>query len=273
MTSQKASEKVNIVLCGASGQMGRRLIQLISSSPSLELTGAVEHKDCPFLGHDAGSLAGVAPLGVVLTDDFTQGAKGAQVYLDFSSPRGVGEHVLKAAQLSLAAVIGVTALGTEVEEKLKEAAKKIALLYAPNMSFGMNLMYKIAAEVATLLGKDYNIEIVEAHHNRKKDAPSGTALMLYEKLKAARGITSDVKKLGRSNVPGPRTSEEIGIHAVRGGDIVGDHQVIYAGPGEVLEIVHRAQSRDAFVTGALRACQWIIGKPPGLYNFSEVLGI
>jgi 4-hydroxy-tetrahydrodipicolinate reductase len=254
--------------------MGQRLVQLVAENPELALAGAVDRRDSPFLGLDAGHIAGVGTLGVNVADDFGPAAAASRVYLDFSSPEGAEEHVLTAARTGTAAVIGVTALSEKATAVIREAAETIPVVLAPNMSFGVNLMYRIAAEAASVLGPDYEMEIVESHHDRKKDAPSGTALALLDRLAAARGLDPAACAVyGRHGTPGARPRNEIGVHAVRGGEIVGTHTVIFAGPGEVLEITHRAQSRDALAGGAIRAAVWIRGKQPGLYSFGDVLGL
>jgi 4-hydroxy-tetrahydrodipicolinate reductase len=254
--------------------MGQRLVQLVGENPELTLAGAVDRRDSPYLGLDAGHIAGMGTLGVIVTGDFASAVEKSGVYLDFSSPEGAVEHVRVAARQGVAAVIGVTALDEKAQAAVREAAASIPVVLAPNMSFGVNLMYRLAAEAAETLGRDYEIEILEAHHSRKRDAPSGTALALLDLLAQARGLDpSACAVFGRSGTPGPRPKDEIGVHAVRGGEIVGTHSVMFAGPGEVLEITHRAQSRDSLAGGAVRAALWIRGKPPGLYSFRDVLGL
>jgi 4-hydroxy-tetrahydrodipicolinate reductase len=253
--------------------MGRVLTRLISENRTLKLSGALESPGSQFLDKDAGEIAGIGSLGVPITSDFSLASKEAEVLIDFSSPEGVGEHIKLAQSLSKPIIVGVTGLGEELLTQIKDASQKIAILHAPNMSLGVNLIYKVVEDIASRLGEDYEIEIVEAHHNRKKDAPSGTALAIFERLKKARSLSDDSKKLGRAGLSGPRPQKEIGIHAIRAGNITGDHTIIFAGPGEVLEVTHRAQSRDAFATGALLAARWIKDKAPGLYSFAEVLGI
>jgi 4-hydroxy-tetrahydrodipicolinate reductase len=265
---------IKVTICGAAGRMGQRLVRLVSENPDLSLAGAVDRKESPYLGLDAGHVSGVGTLGVPITDDFPKAVEGSRLYIDFSTPEGVEEHVKVASRLGVAAVIGVTGLGEETNAAIKEASGNVPVIIAPNMSFGVNLMYKLVAEAAAILGREYEIEIVETHHNRKKDAPSGTALTLLERLAQARGLDpANCGVYGRHGMPGARGKDEIGVHAVRGGEIVGDHKVIFAGPGEVLEITHRSQSRDALAGGAIRAASWIIGKPPGVYTFKEVLGL
>jgi 4-hydroxy-tetrahydrodipicolinate reductase len=268
------SRPTAVTICGVAGRMGQRLVQLVGENPDLTLTGAVDRPGSPYMGLDAGHIAGVGTLGIPVTDDFAPAAEASRVYLDFSSPEGVADHVRTAARLGVAAVIGVTALGEAALAAIREASKAVPVVLAPNMSFGVNLMYRLAAEAAGILGRDYEIEIVEAHHNRKKDAPSGTALELLRRAAAARGLDPEASAVfGRSGAPGARSRDEIGVHAVRGGEIVGTHTIVFAGPGEILEITHRAQSRDALAGGAVKAAIWIHGKPPGLYSFGDVLGI
>ncbi|MDR1165268.1 MAG: 4-hydroxy-tetrahydrodipicolinate reductase [Deltaproteobacteria bacterium] len=266
-------EPIKILVNGAGGRMGQRLVQLVYENPALSLAGALERADSPHLGKDAGVAAGIGPVGVTIGGSFPFAAKDARVMVDFSSPEGVSASVPQAAQAGIAAVIGVTALGPEILAKIREAAAMIPILHAPNMSFGVNLLYRLVAEASRVLGPDYDAEIIEIHHNRKKDAPSGTALKLLEILADSRDLDPETaKRFGRSGTPGARTRGEIGVHAVRGGDAVGEHTVLFAGPGEVLEISHHAQSRDAFATGAIVGATWIAGKKPGLYSFAEVLG-
>jgi 4-hydroxy-tetrahydrodipicolinate reductase len=254
--------------------MGQRLVQLVTACPELALSGAVDRHDSPFFGRDAGEMAGLGPLGVAVTDDFGPAAAAAEVYLDFSSPEGAGDRARAAASAGTAAVIGVTAIPEETVEVIRSAAATVPVVLAPNMSFGVNLMYRLAADAASVLGPDYEIEIVEAHHDRKKDAPSGTALALLDRLAAARGLDpASCAVFGRHGTPGARPRDEIGVHAVRGGEIVGAHTVLFAGPGEIMEITHRAQSRDALAGGAIRAALWIRGKGPGLYTFGDVIGL
>ncbi|MDR2354507.1 MAG: 4-hydroxy-tetrahydrodipicolinate reductase [Deltaproteobacteria bacterium] len=266
-------EKITkIFLCGAGGRMGLRLLELIQSTPTLAITGALEREDSPWLGKEA--VPDLNGKGSIPFECDYGRLKESDVLVDFSTPEGVAKNVLKAEEYLKPVVIGVTALGVEITQIIRFSSLTIPIICAPNLSFGVNLMYVIVQEMARILGGDYDLEVVESHHNRKKDAPSGTALKLYEVLCAAREL--DLKtamRHGREGVVGPRTTQEIGIHAIRGGDTVGEHTVIFAGPGETLEITHRALSRDAFANGALKAAQWIVGKDPGLYSFSEVLGL
>jgi 4-hydroxy-tetrahydrodipicolinate reductase len=264
---------IPVTVCGALGRMGQRVVNAVAQHERLALSGAAERSDCPELGTDIGLLTGLGAVGVEVTGDFGQAAKNSRVYIDFTNPQAVISHLDTAKRLGLAAVIGTTGLDPGQEKILLEYSKELPILWAPNMSLGVNLMYKIAKLMAKSLGNDFDIEIVEAHHRLKKDAPSGTALKLHEILSEARGL-DPVKSLvtGRSGMPGPRSDGEIGLFAVRGGDIVGDHSVIFAGPGERLELIHRATSRDTFAAGAVHSALWIFEKKPGLYTLADVLG-
>ncbi|MDR2946463.1 MAG: 4-hydroxy-tetrahydrodipicolinate reductase [Candidatus Adiutrix sp.] len=265
---------VKIAMCGALGRMGQKIIQVIGARQDMAVTGAVERPDCPQLGQSIGPLVGEASLSVMLTDDLKTAGQGADMYIDFTSPASSLKYLREAADMGLAAVIGTTGLSEAQREELATAAKKIPVLWAPNMSIGVNVMYKIAAAMVKMLGPDYDLEIVEAHHRLKKDAPSGTAVKLYETLAQARGldpVTSMVT--GRAGQVGERTDNEIGVMAIRGGDIVGDHTVYFCGPGERLELTHRVHTRDTLAQGAVRAAAWLAGRKPGLYSIDDTLSL
>jgi 4-hydroxy-tetrahydrodipicolinate reductase len=254
--------------------MGQRVINAAFHHERLELVGAAERPDCPDIGQDAGFLAGLGTIDVPVVGDFAKAMARAKVYIDFTTPEAVMANLKTAQALGLAAVIGTTGLDVDQQAFLAQAAKKIPLVWSPNMSLGVNLMFKVAQLMAKSLGPDFDIEIVEAHHRMKKDAPSGTALGLLESVAQARGLAAaSSMACGRQGLVGARKDDEIGVHAVRGGDIVGDHTVLFAGPGERLELVHRAHSRDTFAAGAVRASVWIFDKKPGLYSLSDVLGL
>jgi 4-hydroxy-tetrahydrodipicolinate reductase len=254
--------------------MGKRVVDGIISHSRLCLVGAVEYSGHPDLGKDIGVLVGRNPLDVKVTSDFNQAIKGAKVYIDFTNAVSAVETAKLAKDKSVAAVIGATGLSENDQQILKDVSASIPVLWAPNMSLGVNLMYKVADLMAKSLGADFDIEIIEAHHRLKKDAPSGTALKLHEVLSKARSLDEKSSLVtGRSGLVGERTDGEIGVLAVRGGDIVGDHTIVFAGPGERLELIHRAHSRDTFASGALRAAKWISDKAPGLYSISDVLGL
>jgi 4-hydroxy-tetrahydrodipicolinate reductase len=251
---------MNIVVCGAAGKMGKMIISRVIADPEVKFSGAVEAKGNPCVGSDSS--------GITITDDFEKAIKTADVAIDFTSPDATINHVELAAKNKKAMVIGTTGLTPGAVEKIKSAAGVIPVVFSPNMSVGVNLLFKLVEEVAGVLA-DYDVEIVEAHHNQKKDAPSGTAAKLADII---------AKKLelplvyGRQGIVGAR-KKEIGIHAVRAGDIVGEHTVLFAGPGERVELIHRAHSRETFAAGAVRAAKWLNGKKPGLYTMRDVLGL
>jgi 4-hydroxy-tetrahydrodipicolinate reductase len=254
--------------------MGQKLILAAHHHPRLRLAGALISPQSEYISQDIGNLTGLGLIGVETLGDFQKAAAESSVYIDFTNPEAVISHIEKAEKLGLAAVIGVTGLKDSQIERLKVASLKIPVLWSPNMSLGVNLMYKIASMMAKSLGPDFDIEIVETHHRLKKDAPSGTALKLYESLCQARGLDPKTSlRSGRQGLVGPRTEEEIGVLAVRGGDIVGDHSVFFAGLGERLELIHRSHSRDNFAAGAIRAAVWIYGQKPGYYSLSDALGL
>jgi len=251
--------------------MGRRIIALGTEEDGLTLAAAFERHDHPDLGKDAGTLAGVEPLGVALV---TRSEVAADVAVDFSHADSALAMIDWCADHGVALVTGTTGTGEEGTRRLDAAARKIACLYAPNMSIGVNVLLGIVGQVAAGLGEAYEVEIVEAHHNKKKDAPSGTALALGRKV--AEGLGRDLDEVavhGRQGMVGERTPTEIGFHAVRAGDIVGEHTVLFGGMGERVEVRHVATSRDIFARGALRAARFLAGKPPGRYTMADVLGL
>jgi len=265
---------IHVIITGAAGRMGKRLISLVQESPTLHLAGATEAKGHPDLGKDAGELAGCGRLQVSLIDDLTETLPQADVVVDFTSPEATLNHLAQAAQHNRAMVIGTTGFSPDEMKKLRHHAESIPCVQAPNMSVGINVLLQIIGKVAQALGDEYDLEIIDAHHNKKKDAPSGTALQLAEALAAAKQW--DLQKTGvyaRHGIIGERSSKEIGIQTVRAGDIVGDHTILYGGPGERIEITHRAHSRDPFARGALRAAEWVVNQPPGLYGMADVLGL
>jgi len=262
---------IRLAINGACGRMGRRLIALASDAPDMRVVAALEAAGHPAIGRDAGEVAGVGALGLRVTAEWEA---PANVLLDFSTPAGTLARLAEAAERKSAVVIGTTGLGSQDRTRIERAAEMIPVLRAPNMSVGMNLMFKVVGDVARALGDDYDVEIVETHHRFKKDAPSGTALRLAEAIAAAmeREVERDAV-FGRHGEVGERGPREIGIHAVRGGDVVGDHTVSFITLGERIEITHRAHTRDTFARGALRAARFIAGKPPGLYTMRDVLGL
>jgi len=251
---------VKIVVNGALGRMGRRVIACAADDPDVEVVGAVdlmEHDGTPHV-----------------TADLAAAVTGADVVVDFTSHIGVPATIALVSNAGVPLVIGTTGLTRDEQSALEKAAARVPIVYAPNMSVGVNLLFRVVGEVAKTLGRGYDVEIVEAHHNQKKDAPSGTAKKLAENIAAALGrdLAAD-GVYGREGITGAREPSEIGVHAVRAGDIVGEHTVLFAGPGERIEISHRAHSRDTFARGALRAAKWIVGKPAKLYSMLDVLGL
>jgi 4-hydroxy-tetrahydrodipicolinate reductase len=268
------ASQTKVIITGAAGRMGKRLVSLIQESSRLQLAGATETKGHPDLGKDAGDIAGCGHLSVSLVDDFAKVLPQADVVVDFTSPAVTLGHLNLAAQHNRAMVIGTTGFSPDEMNQLRKHAESVPCVQAPNMSVGINVLLQIIGKVAQALGDDYDLEIIDAHHNKKKDAPSGTALKLAEALAAAKNW--DLQKTGvyaRHGIIGERSSKEIGIQTVRAGDIVGDHTILYGGPGERIEITHRAHNRDPFARGALRAAEWVVNQPAGLYGMADVLGL
>jgi 4-hydroxy-tetrahydrodipicolinate reductase len=262
---------LHIVVNGAAGRMGRRIVALVAEDRELTVAAALEAPDHPDYGRDAGELAGTGKIGVPLKATW-EGK--ADVLVDFSAPTATAARLAECRARRLPMVIGTTGLAAEQHAAIDGAARDIAVLQSPNMSVGMNLLFKLAGEIAWALGEDYDVEIVETHHRFKADAPSGTALALAEGICAAAG--RDLKKdvvYGRQGQAGPRTRREIGMHAIRAGDAAGEHAVIYGALGERIELRHTATTRDTFVRGALRAAKWLAGKPAGRYSMRNVLGM
>lgn len=252
--------------------MGCRIVALAAESSTWRVTGAVEAPGHPAVGRDAGLLAGCGELQIPITADLDRGLAHAQALIDFSSPAATARHAEAAAARGIALVVGTTGLTAEAERALEAAARHVPVIAAPNMSVGVNLLFRVAPLIAKALDAAYDIEIVEAHHNRKKDAPSGTALRLLQVLQAARGGREAAPAVhGREGADALRQPGEIGMHAVRAGDIVGDHTVHFATQGERIELTHRATSRDTFALGALRAASYLAGRPAGRYSMDDVL--
>jgi 4-hydroxy-tetrahydrodipicolinate reductase len=248
----------------------------MSSSEGIRLAGAVERKGSPHVKQDAFGPAGMTASSVLvlISDDFAGTAKGGDVVIDFTTPEASLEHLRACADLKKPIVIGSTGFTKDHAAEIQKYAQAVPCVLSPNMSIGVNLCFKILAEVAKTLGDDYDIEIVEAHHRMKKDAPSGTAMKMAQVL--AHAVNRNLDEVGvytRKGMIGERTKKEIGIQTLRAGDIVGEHTVLFAGKGERIEITHRAHSRDTFAAGAVRAAKWIVGKKPGLYDMLDVLGL
>ncbi|HVG01520.1 MAG TPA: 4-hydroxy-tetrahydrodipicolinate reductase, partial [Nitrospira sp.] len=243
-------------------------------SAVLTLTGAVESKGHHAIGEDAGEVAGCGRTNILITDDLSPLLQEGEVVIDFTIPSATLAHLDIAAQHQRAVVVGTTGLSPLELEHLRRFSQRIPCVFSPNMSVGVNVMYKVIAEMARTLGEDYDIEVIEAHHRLKKDAPSGTALKLAEVLASA--VDRDLGQVGvyaRHGLIGERKRGDIGIQTIRAGDIVGDHTVMFGTMGERIELTHRASSRDTFARGALRAAQWIVKQPPGLYDMLDVLNL
>ncbi len=263
----------SLAVMGAAGRMGQAITRCVGATPDAEITVALERPGHPALGSDVGRIAGLAPIGVAIGHQIDAIA-AADVVIDFSFHTAVPEHVQHAKSIGKAFVLGTTGLTNEESTTVREAAQSIPVVWAPNMSLGMNMLFALVKQAAAALDESYDIEIVEAHHRHKQDAPSGTALGLAEQAAAGRRVPlADVADYGRHGMTGERIPGRIGIHAIRAGSIVGDHTVLFAAEGECLELTHRAGSRDIFATGSVRAALWAAGKPAGLYTMQDVLGI
>jgi len=261
---------MKVAVNGAAGAMGKRVIALLGGTQGCQLVAATERLGHHDLGKDAGTLAGVGTLGVQLS---VHVCGDPDVLIDFSAPEATMARAKDCAASGTALVIGTTGLSAgQLQEIREQVAAKVPVLIAPNMSVGMNLLFRVVGDVAQTLGEGYDVEIVEAHHRRKKDSPAGTALELARRIcTALKRDLQDSLRHGRQGLVGPRSTSEIGVHAVRGGDIVGDHTVIFAGEGERLELVHKATSRDVFARGAIRAAMFLVGRAPGMYSMHDVL--
>ena len=264
---------MNIVVAGSTGRMGRSLIEAVLAAKDLKLAAALEVPGHPGIGKDAGELVGAA-CGVPVSSDLEQAVARADCLIDFTRPQGALAHLDACAAAGVRMVIGTTGFSAEQLERIRDASGRIAIVFAPNMAVGVNAVFKLAESAAAILGNDYDVEVIEAHHRHKVDAPSGTALKLGQIIADARGLDFDAAAVhGRRGVTGERDARTIGFHAVRGGDIVGEHTVLFAGPGERVEITVRSSSRMTYALGALRACRFLEGRAPGLYDMQNVLGL
>lgn len=261
-----------ICVVGACGRMGRRILELAATVPDLEIAGAV---DVPERAGDIFSWH--TPAGnqqVPITDNLEAALRNADVLIDFTQPEATAHHAETAAALGKGCVVGTTGLNEAQRRALERAAQQIPIVFSPNMSVGVNLLFKLTRDVARILGTGYNVEIIEVHHNQKKDSPSGTAVRLAECVAEALGLSyAEHTVHGRVGNVGARPVEEIGIHAVRGGDVVGEHTVCFFGTGERIELVHKAHNRDNFARGALLAAKFVHTAPPRMYDMQDVLGL
>ena len=268
------SELPGVVIAGVSGRMGQMLVDEVSASDKLRLIGAIERPGHDWVGRDLGEVMDRAPLGFVVTDDALEAIAPAQVVIDFTTPKATLAHAELTAQARAVHVIGTTGFTDEQLAKIEAAARHATVIRAGNMSLGVNLLVQLTRQVAKALDAEYDIEIVEAHHRHKVDAPSGTALMLGEAAAEGRGVLlSEVSARGRDGITGVRTTGEIGFSAIRGGDIVGEHDVIFAAPGERIVLRHLATDRRIFARGAVKAAIWGQGKGNGSFDMLDVLGM
>jgi len=265
--------KIKIVIAGSSGRMGRILLEGVAQADDMVLHAALEHGGSALLGKDAGELVG-APCGVKIDADVEAALQGADVLIDFTRPEGTLHHLEICRKLGVNMVIGTTGFNAQQKARLGAAAQHIGIMFAPNMSVGVNLIFKLLETASRVLAQGYDIEIIEAHHRHKVDAPSGTALGMGEVI--AKTLGRDLAQCavyGREGVTGERDPSTIGFATVRGGDIVGDHTVMFAGTGERIEITHKASSRATFALGALRAARFLKENPAGMYDMQDVLGL
>jgi len=266
---------VRTVITGVGGRMGGTLARRVQDTAGMVLAGGTERDGSPHLGQDVGTVAGGKPAGAQVVGDLSAAlgqAGGVDVVIDFTAPKASVAHARLCAARKVPVVIGTTGLEAEERAAIAEAAKQTAVVLAPNTSVGVNVVFQIAAELARALGDGYDVDILEAHHRMKKDAPSGTALKLAEVVAEALGRDSKDFTLSRQGQIGARPAREIGVQTLRGGDVVGEHTVYFFGDGERVELTHRATSRDQFARGAVRAAQWLVGRSPGLYDMRDVLG-
>lgn len=265
---------VRAVVAGIGGRMGSRIGQLVREADGLELAGAFEYPQHPAVGKDLCEVIGGSPTGMRVCSGLEEALEGADVVIDFTNAEASVKHLEVAAARKIAMVIGSTGFSPAQIQRAQELSRAVPCVLTPNMSMGVNVLFKVVAEVARMLGSGFDVEILEAHHRYKKDAPSGTALKLAQTVAEALGRDLDQDGVyARHGLIGERSNTEIGMQTLRGGDIVGEHTVMFAGLGERLELIHRAHSRDNFAYGALRAARWVVQQAPGLYDMQHVLGI
>jgi 4-hydroxy-tetrahydrodipicolinate reductase len=265
---------MRLAVLGAAGRMGQALTRVLVETPGCAVAGAIEAKGSPHVGRDVGEIAGLAPLGIAITDDPLPVFTHIDGVLDFTAPASTVAFAGLSAQARVVHVIGTTGLSAADEAKIEAAARHATIVKAGNMSQGVNLLAVLAARVAEALGPEFDIEILEMHHRHKRDAPSGTSLLLGRAMAESRGVSLDERGVRtRDGDVGPRREGDIGFAALRGGDVVGEHRVIFAGPGERIELAHIATDRGIFARGAVKAALWGRGRVPGLYAMTDVLGL
>ncbi len=272
-TATPNADSLAIAIAGVSGRMGRMLVEAVQQSPDAHLAGALDVAGSPAIGLDATAFTGIAS-GVKITDDLREGLKNAKYLIDFTRPEGTLAHLKVCRELGVKLIIGTTGFSEPQKAEIADAARDIAIVMAPNMAVGVNVVFKLLAQAAKALNEGYDIEIIEAHHRHKVDAPSGTALKMGEVVADALGRDlKDCAVYGREGVTGERDPSTIGFATVRGGDIVGDHTVLFAGLGERIEITHKSSSRVHYAQGSLRAARFLSRQPHGLFGMDDVLGL
>ena len=263
---------IHVIIVGACGRMGKILTQHIKQQTDIRIVGAITSQDHPMLGQDVGEIAGVGPIGIPISNNLSEIVESGDLVIDFTSSKATIEHLKDVVDASKPMVIGTTGFNDEELAEVKQIAKSIPCVMAPNMSLCVNVLFQVMPIIVKALGEDYDIEVIEAHHRTKVDAPSGTAQRLAELIADTLEFElSSVSVYGRHDNSHVRPKQEIGIHTVRGGDLIGEHTVLFAGTGERIEITHRAQNRQAFAIGTLRAARWVVNAPIGLYDFSDVI--
>jgi 4-hydroxy-tetrahydrodipicolinate reductase len=265
---------IKVAIAGVAGRMGGKILLLLQEENVIEIVGTMEKEGHRVVGKDAGMFVGGMEIGVRVSDRIEEAASKADAIIDFTTPSATLAHAEYASKKNKAMVIGTTGFSRQEQKRLEELAKGFPCVMSPNMSIGVNVMFEVAKRLAELLGDEFDIEIIEAHHRYKADSPSGTALRLGEVV--AEALRRDFKEVGRFERHGrigERKKEEIGIQTIRGGDIIGEHTVIFCGVGERMELTHRATNRDNFARGSIRALKWVVGRPPGIYTMKDVLGI
>jgi 4-hydroxy-tetrahydrodipicolinate reductase len=265
---------VRVAVCGAAGRMGKTILEVCRDTDGVEIGAAIEHPESPMLGMDAGDIAGIGKQNVNIVDDITSVADDFDVLIDFTFADATIDNLKKCQAAGKRMVIGTTGLTEAQKADIHSASKDCALVFAPNMSIGVSLCFKLIELATQIIGEDSDIEIIEAHHNQKKDAPSGTAVRMGEIV--ADALERDLKECavyGREGIGGVRDKKTIGFETIRAGDIVGDHTVLFASAGERVEITHKASNRKTFASGAVRAARWLMDKENGLYDMQDVLGL
>ena len=266
--------QARLAICGAAGRMGRTIMEVCHDDAEATISAAIEHADSPALGRDAGELAGIGRLGIDIVSDVATVTGSFDVLVDFTLAQAVVENVNKCRSAGRKMVIGTTGMDDAQKAVIRAASNDIAIVFAPNMSIGVNLCFKLVELAAKAIGDSTDIEIIEAHHNQKKDAPSGTAVRMGEIIADTLGRNlAEHAVYGREGHTGVRDPKTIGFETIRAGDIVGDHTVMFAGAGERVEIVHRATSRKTFAGGAVLAAKWLMGREKGLFDMQDVLGL